>query len=221
MRKGTIRAAVVDDHPVVRKGIAETFAEERDFEVVAQGGSADDAVRIAREHKPDLIVLDVTMPGGGVEAAREIHKIAPKIRILMLSIREDLGVVRAALKAGALGYVSKGVDGADLISAARRIMSGVRFISPDLAARLIAGDDQVGQSPLTQDVAPLPTLTSREKEILDLVGEGLSNQAIAQRTGLSENTVKHYMTPLLHKLGVRNRTEAALRVRNSKPGQVD
>ena len=221
MRKGAIRTAVIDDHPVVRKGIAETFSEESDFEIVAQGGSADDAIRIARELKPDLMVLDVTMPGGGVEAAREIHQLQPATRILMLSIREDLGVVRAALKAGALGYVSKGVDGADLVSAARRIMSGVRFISPDLAARLIAGDDQVGQVSLTQGLVPLPTLTSREKEILDLVGKGLSNQGIAQRTGLSENTVKHYMTPLLHKLGVRNRTEAALLARNAKPAQAD
>ncbi len=221
MSKKTIRAAVVDDHPVVRKGIAETFTEEKEFEIVAQGGSAEDAVRIAREHKPDLMVLDVTMPGGGVEAAREIHRLLPETRILMLSIREDLGVVRAALKAGALGYVSKGVDGADLIFAARRIMAGARFISPDLAARLIVGDEQVGQVSLAQSLPPLPSLTSREKEILDLVGEGLNNQEIAQRAGLSENTVKHYMTPLLHKLGVRNRTEAALLARNSKPAQVD
>lgn len=221
MRKRTIRTAIVDDHPVVRKGVVETFAEEVDFEIVGQGASAEDAVRIAREHKPDLMILDVTMPGGGVEAAGEIHRLLPTVRILMLSIREDLGVVRAALKAGALGYVSKGVDGADLVAAARRIMSGVRFISPDLAARLIAGDDQDGQPSHGHASAPLPPLTARETEILDLVGEGLSNQAIAQRTGLSENTVKHYMTPLLHKLGVRNRTEAALLVRNSRPGRAD
>lgn len=214
-----IRIALIDDHPMVRKGVAETFAEEGDFEIVGEGGSAEDAIRIVREQMPDLVVLDVTMPGGGVEAARAIHEIHPAARILMLSIREDLNVVRAALKAGALGYVSKGVDGADLVMAARKIMTGDRFISSDLAARLIAGDDS-GTQFADGQAAALPTLTSREKEILNLVGEGLSNQEIAERTGLSENTVKHYMTPLLQKLGVRNRTEAALLVRGTPRGDV-
>lgn len=222
MTESAIRTVIVDDHPVVRRGVVETFQEESDFTIVGEGSNAEEAIELARTHEPDLIVLDVTMPGSGVEAAREIHRMLPSARILMLSIREDLSVVRAALKAGALGYVSKGVDGADLVAAARRIMSGVRFISPELAARLIAGDDQDGvPSSSTGVSSPPSTLTPREKEILDLLGEGLSNQAIAQQTGLSENTVKHYMTPLLQKLGVRNRTEAALLIRRSPSSRSD
>lgn len=218
MTERTIRTVIVDDHPVVRRGVVETFQEERDFTIVGEGASAEEAVELVRTLAPDLVVLDVTMPGTGVEAARKIHEILPAARILMLSIREDLSIVRAALKAGALGYVSKGVDGADLVAAARRIMTGVRFISPELAARLIAGDDPEGPpAPTSSVISTLPTLTPREKEILELLGEGMSNQAIAQQTGLSENTVKHYMTPLLQKLGVRNRTEAALLVRRPVP----
>ena len=102
------RLAVVDDHPIVRRGVVETFNEEADFEVVAEGGSADDAIRIARENRPDLMLLDVTMPGGGIEAVLKLRGAGRSgLRILMLSIREDLATVQAALKAGASGYASK------------------------------------------------------------------------------------------------------------------
>jgi DNA-binding NarL/FixJ family response regulator len=122
--------------------------------------------------------------------------------------------VRAALKAGALGYVSKGIDGDELVAAARKLLTGARYISSDLAARIIAGGDE---KPAPPRVTPthLPPLTARETEILEHLGEGLSNQEIAERIGLTENTVKHYLTPLLQKLGVRNRTEAALLMRKS------
>lgn len=203
------RIAVVDDHPVVRKGIAQTFAEEGDFEIVGEGACADDAVRMARELKPDVMVLDVTMPGDGVEAAAKIHAYQPTTKILMLSIREELSVVRSALKAGALGYVSKGIDGDELVAAVRKLQAGARYIGPELAARLIAGDEEMPARQRTGSAAH-PQLTAREAEILELLGEGLSNQEIAERIGLSENTVKHYLTPLLQKLGVRNRTAAAL-----------
>ncbi len=215
-----ITIAIVDDHPVVRKGIVQTFAEEGDFTVVAEGASADDAVRIARDFKPDIMILDVTMPGGGIEAARTIRSEQSSARIVMLSIREDLVVVRTALQAGALGYVSKGVASNELVASARAVLRGERCISSALAARLIAGEGDHSHGMASQFPAEaLPNLTAREKEILDLVAEGLSNLDIAERIGLSENTVKHYMTPLLHKLGVRNRTEAALLARGT--GKAD
>lgn len=217
-RQNTV--AVIDDHPVVRKGITQTFNEEEDFRVLAEGESADDAVRIARELNPDIIILDVNMPGGGVEAAAAINRMQPTIKLLMLSIREDLAIVRAALKAGALGYVSKGVSSADLIASARTVLTGNHSISAALAARLILGESERPPNPVRQPPDVLQSLTSREKELLDLVGEGLSNQVIAKRSGLSENTVKHYMTSLLMKLGVRNRTEAALLARGVGPSNA-
>ena len=220
IKKATV--AVIDDHPIVRRGVAETFAEEADFEVVGQGGSADDAVRIAGESQPDLFVLDVTMPGGGIEAAAQIRGLSPASVVLMLSIREDLATVRAALRAGARGFVSKGVDGSDLVASARRVLAGERHVSPELAARLIEDDPNPALPAANhRDPVQLPSLTTRERQILDLLREGLSNLEIAESIGLSENTVKHYMTPLLHKLGVRNRTEAALLARNNTRTGID
>jgi two-component system, NarL family, nitrate/nitrite response regulator NarL len=204
------RVVVVDDHPVVRRGISATFAEEADFEVVGEGACADDAINLARDKRADLILLDVTMPGGGVEAAAAISGNHPEAAIIMLSIREDLATVRAALRAGAHGYISKGVAGDDLVASARRVMAGERYVSPELAARLISEDAQPRDAGTRGHLALRAALTQRERQVFDLLGEGLSNQEIATRVGLSENTVKHYMTPLLHKLGVRNRTEAAL-----------
>ena len=135
------RIAVIDDHPLVRRGLAETFAEEADFEIVADGGSAADAIRIAREFRPDLITLDVSMPGGGVEAATSIIAENPKAKLLMVSIREDMATVMAALRGGARGYVSKGIVGSDLILVARRVLAGHRYVSPELALRLLSAEE--------------------------------------------------------------------------------
>jgi two-component system, NarL family, nitrate/nitrite response regulator NarL len=217
------KVAIVDDHPIVRRGIVETFAEQSDFEVIGEGASAADAIRIVGEKRPDLIILDISMPGGGVEAAAEIRRLDPSVKMIVLSIREDLATVRAALKAGARGYVSKGVDGADLVESARQILAGERYVSPGLAARLIEHEPEAHVPPVGPK-AGAPTganLTHREQQIFDLLREGLSNQVIASRLGLSENTVKHYITPLMHKLGVRNRTEAALLARASQLSKSD
>jgi len=206
-----IRFAVIDDHPVVRRGLAVTLAEEADFEVVAEGATADDAVKAVREKRPDVVLLDVTMPGGGLAAAREISKLRPDTKVIMLTIREDQDTVRAALKAGARGYITKGVDAFDLIASVRKVLTGESYVSPELAARLFAEEDAAGtpRSAATGG-STIDLLTEREQQILRLVGKGLSNQEIAGKLGLRENTVKHYVTPLLRKLGVRNRTEAAL-----------
>jgi two-component system, NarL family, nitrate/nitrite response regulator NarL len=157
------------------------------------------------------------MPGGGVEAVEQIRQLNPSSKIMILSIREDLATVRAALKAGARGYVSKGVDGADLVSSARRILAGERYVSPALAARLIEHEPEtLAPTGAKTGVPTGASLTQREQQIFDLLRDGLSNLEIAKRLGLSENTVKHYITPLMHKLGVRNRTEAALLARTGQ-----
>jgi two-component system, NarL family, nitrate/nitrite response regulator NarL len=124
------RLAIVDDHPLVREGIAEVFANEHDFEIVNQCGSADEAVRISSVDRPHLIFLDVNMPGGGVEAARRIQAAYPEIRTLMFSFRQDAELVRSCLAAGASGYVVKGISGPDLIAVARKVVQGEIFIDP-------------------------------------------------------------------------------------------
>lgn len=209
-----IRIAVVDDHPMMRRGVTETLAENEDLELVGVGGSADDALRLAEEESPDLMLLDIALPGGGIEIAQEIARSYPGIKVVMLTVREDRATVNAALRAGARGYIVKGVDGPELMSALRRVNSGESYVTPALAAQLLAGRE--GNDAATPAVdGAAAKLTVRERQIVQLVGNGLSNLEIAEQLALTESTVKHYMTRILQKLGLRNRTEAAIFARTS------
>ncbi|MEQ1711579.1 MAG: response regulator transcription factor, partial [Hyphomicrobium sp.] len=208
---------VVDDHPLVRRGVRDTINEEPDLEVVGEGSSAEDAVRLAGEAKPDLILLDVTMPGDGLQAAEEITVRWPEIKVAMLTVRDDIGTVGASLRAGARGYISKGTAGPDLIATVRRILRGESYVDPDLAARLLSEGRSV-EPAVVKANAGIAVLSEREEQIFALLGRGMSNIEIAGAIGLSENTVKHYITPLLSKLGVRNRVEAALLARERGRG---
>lgn len=204
-----IRIVLVDDHPLLREGVANTLAAETDFEVVGQGANADDALRLASELLPDLILLDISMEGGGLNAARSIATACPIVTIVMLTVSEDEEDVLAALKAGARGYVLKGVSGPELIRIVRAVHVGEPYVSPALAASLLVElrQDPGAASP-PQD--PLADLTSRERQILEHVAMGRSNKEVADALFLAEKTVKHYMTNILQKLHVRNRVEAAL-----------
>lgn len=202
---------------MVRRGVATTFDDESDFNVVAQGASAQEAIDIVRQYKPDLVVLDVSIPGGGLEAANALLKDNPETALLMLSVSEDLGTVKAALRAGARAFVSKATGGIELVRAARQVLAGERYVSSELAARLLSLDELAnGAARSDINSGRLATLSTREQQILDLLGEGLSNSDIASRLELTENTIKHYITSLLQKLGVRNRTEAALLTQKAK-----
>ena len=209
--EATIRIAVVDDHPMVRRGVTESFAETAELKVVAEGATAEDAIRIANETAPDVMLLDVNMPGGGLAAAERIRKTSDT-RILFLSIREDLETVREALRLGGGGFLSKGVNAEELVAFARKVAAGERVVSAELAARLLTeSESESGGRQQGDGRREAPSdLTTRERQVLTLLGEGLSNARIAERLQLSENTVKHYLTPLLRKLGVKSRTEAAL-----------
>jgi DNA-binding NarL/FixJ family response regulator len=210
-----IRIAIVDDHPMMRRGITETLSEPDDFELVGIGGSAHDAVELARDERPDLILLDIAMPGGGIEATREIVKSYPKVKIVMLTVREDRATVNAALRAGARGYIVKGVEGPELVSTLRLIHSGQYYVTPALAAQLLAENEgSASRSSTTSGSVAKPT--AREQQIITLVGDGLSNQEIAEELALTESTIKHHMTRILQKLGLRNRTEVAIYVRDNK-----
>ena len=201
---GPIRIIVVDDHPLLLDGLVATLAADDELEIVATGGDASAAVRAAREHQPDLALLDVAMPGGGIEAARQIEAASPGTRVVMLTSSEDEDDLLAAMNAGAKGYVLKGVAGRELRSILKSVQAGEVYVAPGLAYAMIRGLTK----PRTHD--PIDELTSREREVLDLVGAGLSNAEIGGRLGLAEKTVKHYMTAILGKLEVGSRVEAAL-----------
>ena len=209
-----IRVLLADDHPLLRAGVAQSLAESGKFEVVGQAGNAADAVRLAGELRPDIVLLDISMPGHGLTAAERIHAAAPEIAIVVLTVSEADDDILAALKAGAKGYVLKGVGSAALVDILESVANGDSYVSPSLAARLLTEMRKAGaQSTVAAD--PLSTLTPREEEILRLVARGLSNKEVALQLDLQEKTVKHHMTRILNKLHVRNRTEAAILLRDA------
>ncbi len=209
-----IRVVLVDDHPLLREGVAATLAAEADFEVVGQGDCADQAISLARDLLPDLILLDVSMKGCGIKAAEEIASTCPIIKIIMLTVSEDEEDVLAALRVGARGYVLKGVSGPELVRIVRAVYTGEAYVTPTLAASLL-GEWHPQAAEQTTKADPLSELTPRERQILELVSTGKSNKEVANELFLSEKTIKHYMTNILQKLQVRNRVEAAIIARQN------
>jgi DNA-binding NarL/FixJ family response regulator len=201
-----IRILIADDHPLFREGVAQSLASEPDFTVIGQAGSGEEAFSLVANLLPDVLLLDVTMPGdGGIVTAGKVAAAWPVVRIMMLTVSEDQDTLMAALKAGARGYVLKGVTARDLASAVRVVAGGDIYISPALAGGIL-----FELTANKQDDDPLTSLTDRERDILSLVAEGLTNREIGDRLHLAEKTIKHYMTNVLQKLRVRSRVEAAL-----------
>ena len=201
------RILVIDDHPLLREGVSSTLDTVDDFEVIGQGGSYSDAITMAHDFIPDTILLDISMPGGGVEATREIHEALPSIKLIMLTASEDEKDVMSALQAGANAYILKGIGGKELIKRVRQVSAGEIFITPSLATNILVhsyNEEAPGQVDL------LNKLNKRESEILKALERGLTNKQIADELFLSEKTIKHYMTNILQKLQVKNRVEAAL-----------
>lgn len=211
-----LQVAVVDDHPLFREGVAATLRAQPGINVVGEGASAAEAVRLAGEKLPDVMLLDVSMPGGGLTAARQIAAAYPVVKVVMLTVSEEEEDVTAALRAGARAYVLKGVAARELVGILRSVAAGDVYVTPSLAASLLAElGTPAGGRPAAD---PLDELTEREREILECVASGESNKEIAARLGLSEKTVKHHMTNIFQKLQVRNRVEAALLARASGGG---
>jgi two-component system, NarL family, nitrate/nitrite response regulator NarL len=205
-RQPEYRIVIVDDHPLTRKGIKAAL-EDGGFDVVGEGGSAADALDLCRSLKPAIIILDINMPGDGVQAAMEIARLYPAVKILMLTVFDNLASVKSSLKAGASGYVLKGIDGDELLAIVRRVASGSKHVSPELAAKILLEDDSVARH---RNDNRNEDLNERENQILDLLSNGASNRDIGVALDLSETTVKQYTSRLFKKLGVKNRTEAAL-----------
>ena len=204
-----IRVAVVDDHPLMRKGIVQTLASYSDLTIIGEGENADQAVELAERLLPDVMLIDINMEGGGLNALKQIAASCPAVACIVITVREDEETVSQALRVGARGYVLKGIGGSDLADTIRAIHQGEVYITPSLAARLLttATAKPTGNA---SHQPRLDVLTAREDEILRLIAKGMINKEIGAVLDISEKTVKHYVTNILQKLQVRNRVEAAL-----------
>jgi len=204
--KREIRVVIADDHPLFREGVARSLSSDPRFNIVGLASSGEEACQMVEAYLPDLVLLDITMPGiGGIEAVRNITLNWPVVKTMMLTVSEVQDDLLNALKAGAKGYVLKGISGSDLSKSVRRVAKGDIFISPALASGIL-----FEMTNIKQEEDQINSLTGREKEILDLVSQGLTNREIGKKLNLAEKTIKHYMSSVLQKLQVRSRVEAAL-----------
>jgi len=203
----TVRVGVIDDHPLFRAGTIQALKQIEGFEVVGEGATAADALRIARVQSPDIILLDLRLPGGGIEAIANIVRECPKVQVIVLTVSENEQDVTAALQAGARGYILKGSSGVDVVKTVEAIAQGSAYVAPSLAAQLLIKSTQL--KPVVKESHR--DLTSREEEIYGFVSQGMSNKEIARCLNCTERTIKHHMTNIMQKLQVRNRVEAALK----------
>jgi two-component system response regulator DevR len=201
-----IRVFLVDDHEMVRRGIAGLFAAETDIEVVGESAGVAPALARIAATMPDVAILDVRLPdGSGIDLCREIRAAHPGIRCIMLTSFDDDTAIYAAVIAGAAGYLMKDVLGSSLLDAVRSVAAGRTLIDPAVTERVLARM-QTG----SRGDPRIATLSPRERDILALVGEGLTNREIGQRLSLAEKTVKNYVSAMLGKLGLNRRTQAAV-----------
>lgn len=198
----SIRVLVVDDHAVVRTGLRLLLEREEDIEVVAEAGTADEGVRAARLEKPDVVLLDVVMPGrSGLEAAAEILQAAKGARILVLSMQDDPTYVREAFAGGASGYMLKEAADAELVQAIREVAGGGRYVHPTLGARLAQAEVEAARR------AADDPLSDREREVLRLLALGHTNQEIAKQLYISVRTAETHRAHIMQKLGLGTRAE--------------
>ena len=203
----TIRIMVADDHPIYREGVATSLEETGEFRVVGTASSAEEAIRLADQKHPDIALLDLSMPGGGLNAVKAIALAGSAKYIAMLTVSEEDEFVADALKFGAIAYILKGVSASELRKILKAVAQGEAHVSPRLAAKVLTFMSQVDQG---KSASPLEDLTKREEGILRQVAKGQSNKEVANALNLQEKTVKHYMTVIMSKLHPRNRVEAAL-----------
>lgn len=211
-----LRILIADDHVLFRDGLRALLKAAPRLELVGEATTGDEAVAAAAELQPDVVLMDIQMPGlSGVEATRQIAQASPHIRVLVVTMFEDDRTVFAAMRAGARGYVLKGANYAEMLRAVEAVGSGEAIFSPSIAIRLteyFAGIQPSLPAPI------FPELSEREREILDLIAQGRSNTEIAARLVLSPKTVRNHVSNVLSKLQVADRTEAALRAREAGLG---
>jgi DNA-binding NarL/FixJ family response regulator len=199
--------AFVDDHPVLLEGLASIFSEIDRFDVVGKGKSAHDAIDVINRTRPDVILLDLNMPGDAFEAIAKIREVSPQTRIVAFTASAAIDHAVRALEAGATGYVLKGSTDDELMQAIDTVVTGETFITPSFASKVISALRNVSQGKSSGQPVKLSV---REDQIVRLLLVGRTNKEIAQRLQISEKTVKHYMTLLMQKLQARNRVEVVL-----------
>jgi DNA-binding NarL/FixJ family response regulator len=202
---GNIRVFLLDDHEIVRRGLADLIGLQADLEVVGEAGTAAEAMIRITASQPDVAVFDVRLPdGSGVEVCREVRSLFPNIHVLMLTSYSDDEALFNAIMAGASGYVLKEIRGSDLVTAIRQVAAGNSLLDPSLTERVL---ERLRNGNKEHD--ELAGLNEQEKTILNLIGEGMTNRQIGEQMHLAEKTIKNYVSGLLAKLGMERRTQAA------------
>lgn len=215
MSGSALGVLIVDDHPIFRKGLRALLASQPELRLAGEATSGSEAVRLAAELRPDLILMDLHMPGGdGVQAIRQIVAARPESRILVVTMFDDDESVFAAMRAGARGYVLKDTDDEELCRALLAVGNGEAIFSPAIAARMMRFFDQrpVAHQPL------FPELSESERKVLHLIAQGESNQRIAERLALSPKTVRNYISSIFSKLQVADRAQAIVKARDAGLG---
>jgi DNA-binding NarL/FixJ family response regulator len=213
-----IRLLVADDHTLVRQGLSALFVAVSDIEVVGEAADGDEVIARADELLPDVILMDVQMPGThGIDAARRILEKHPQMGIVMVTMLDDDNSVFAAMRAGARGYVLKGADKADVLKTIRAVADGEALFGPAVARRFMHYFRDLRQRPAVAQV--FPELTEREREILELITQGESNPRIAERLNVSPKTVRNHISSIFNKLQVADRAQAMIRAREAGLGR--
>jgi DNA-binding NarL/FixJ family response regulator len=212
----TVRVLIADDHPLFRKGLRSLLESEPNIEVIGEARTGDEAIAIADTSHPDVILLDLKMPGrSGFEAARAISAISPHIHILVVTLFQDDESIFSALRAGARGYVLKDTSEEEMLRAIQAVASGEAIFSPGVASRML-GFFASSREELPQDI--FSDLTSREREILELIARGMANTTIAERLYITLKTVRNHVSNIYGKLQVADRAQAVIRARDAGLG---
>jgi two-component system, NarL family, response regulator DegU len=205
-----IRILIADDHSMVRQGIKQILELEEDITVVAQASNGDEAIKFAREIEPDVILMDINMPGtNGLQAINELKQDKRLFKIIVLTLHQDTEYLFKTLQMGAEGYVLKDAEPSVLIEAIRSVHNGQSFIQPNMTRELVKEYNRISTSP-EKDKNEENSLTAREIEVLNLIAEGMLNKEIAKELYISEKTVKNHVSNIFKKLDVADRTQAAI-----------
>jgi len=212
----TLRIVLADDHPVVRGGLRALLETIDGFEVVGEAADGEAAVREVQLTRPDVVLMDVRMPGmDGVEAARRLREAVPETAVLMLTMYDDDATVFTAMQAGARGYLLKGAEQGEIVAAIQAVAAGQAIFGPGVAARVLGYFSTPPGAQAPAEAAPFPELTDRERDILGRIAEGLENAEIARALGLSVKTVRNHASNIFAKLQVAHRAQAIILAREA------